>query len=182
MELGWASITSAQTLRLQLRFWVNRKIFLGALQPPTPAGVGVVDRAHLFLHKGHLGEPAGTSFLTLLSSASFSASQASYLWRMGTRWAPQPGSGLHWLCGSWSTSGHEASAVLSLPSHLFAGLFLGAEATEKKLKIGDGQQTWRKAGHLWAGFRHSPHVPGWEARWLCKAQFSGPGGSGPGHR
>lgn len=41
--------------------------------------------------------------------------------------------------------------MLSLPSHLLAGLFLEAEETEK-LRTGDGQQTWRKAGHLWAGF------------------------------
>lgn len=34
---------------------------------------------------------------------------------------------------------------LSLPGHLFAGLVLGVEAAEKKLRIGNGQPTWRKA-------------------------------------
>lgn len=29
--------------------------------------------------------------------------------------------------------------------------FLGRRQ-QKKLKMGDGQQMWRKAGHLWAGF------------------------------
>lgn len=60
-------------------------------------------------------------------------------------------------------SGHEATVVLSLPSHRFAVLFLGVEAIEK-LKIGNGQQPWRKSvwgkGFLRTGFLEQP-TPAW---------------------
>lgn len=132
--------------------------FGGCYSTPHTSWGGAVDKAHLFLHEGRLGEPAGTSHFAL-SSASSSASQASCLWRMGTRWASRPGSGLHWLWGSWGTSGHEPPAVLSLPSHLLAGLFLGAEAT-KKAQNGRWAADVEEGRSSVGGVRHSPRIPG----------------------
>lgn len=53
-----------------------------------------------------------------------------------------PGQGQDYTgCGAPGVlSGHEATAVLSLPSHRFAGLFRGVEAAGKKLKIGNGSR------------------------------------------
>lgn len=60
------------------------------------------------------------------------------------RWGQDgpPGQGQDYTgCGAPGVqSGHEATAVLSLPSHRFAGLFRGVEAAGKKLKIGNGSR------------------------------------------
>lgn len=158
MELAWASITSAQTPRLQLRFWVNKKILGGAIQPPTQAGVGRWTRPIYFCTKAVSGNQRGPPTLLFLRPPRLPRRPpASGGWGQGG--PPDQGR----VCTGCGVPGVRVAMSLQLccPCLVTCSLacFLGRRQ-QKKLKMGDGQQMWRKAGHLWAGLRHSPRVPG----------------------
>lgn len=92
----------------------------------TGTDMGVVDKPHLSLRTGRY------SFFSLL----FCLTGLLTVEIAGHGGPPHQGCT---NCGAFRMQRvREATAVLSLPSYLFAGLFFGVEATGRELKTGNG--------------------------------------------
>lgn len=149
-----------------LRFWTNKNIFWGCYSTPSTSWGGGNGQAPFItaqrLSSGEMPaiEPVGA--LLPHSALSSVSCLAGFLPPEGVGVQGKPPDQVCTGYGaSGMQSGHEATALLSLPSFLFAGLFLRVKAAEKKLKNGNGQWTWRKsawgkADHLWTGFLTQP--------------------------
>lgn len=147
-------------ISLHLRFWVNRT-FLGYCMPPCTwwwthpiyAPVGWLPGGEVQPPPREQWQGGGAPPHAALSPASSPSFRPGLVPLEGrARWVSQPGPGVPG-CG--------ALGVLSLPGHLFAGLFPGWRQQKRSLKLEmDSRVRGRPPGGgaepLWTGFWRSP--------------------------